>query len=117
MPGVYPSTGYDLAGFAVGAVERSALLPRPDLMRPGDALLGLPASGLHSNGFSLVRSAVEAAGLDWRRDRAPFMPEAESLGEWDGVLMDWGDAEMAWRRQSHGGALNVFESTGAGKAH
>ena len=81
MPGVYADAGYDLAGFAVGAVERSAVLPRPELMAPGDMLLALPASGLHSNGFSLVRRAVEAAGLDYRSDKAPFQPEAESLGE------------------------------------
>ncbi|XP_043214289.1 trifunctional purine biosynthetic protein adenosine-3-like isoform X2 [Amphibalanus amphitrite] len=80
MPGVYSDSGYDLAGFAVGAVERTALLPRTDLMAPGDALLALPAAGLHSNGFSLVRRAVEAAGLDYLKDKAPFQPEAESLG-------------------------------------
>ncbi|XP_037076264.1 trifunctional purine biosynthetic protein adenosine-3-like [Pollicipes pollicipes] len=81
MPGVYSEGAYDLAGFAVGVVERAHCLPRPDLMRPGDALLALPASGLHSNGFSLVRRVVAAAGLSYERDTAPFMPSAASLGE------------------------------------
>ena len=81
MPGVYSDCGFDLAGFAVGAVERTALLPRLDLMTPGDVLLGLPADGFHSNGFSLVRRAVEAAGLNYQRDKAPFQPDAESLGK------------------------------------
>ena len=81
MPGVYSDSGYDLAGFAVGAVERPALLPRTDLMSAGDVLLGLPAAGLHSNGFSLVRRVVETAGLDYLKDKAPFQSAAESLGK------------------------------------
>ena len=71
MPGLYAAGHYDLAGFAVGAAERSALLP--GTVRPGDTLLGLPASGVHSNGFSLVRRICGIARLGWG-DPAPWSP-------------------------------------------
>ena len=63
MPGMYPAGEYDLAGFAVGAVEKSKILTGTDV-KPGDVVLGLTSSGVHSNGFSLVRKVIERAGAD-----------------------------------------------------
>jgi phosphoribosylformylglycinamidine cyclo-ligase len=78
MPGVYCESDYDLAGFAVGAAERGDLLPRKNIAA-GDVIFGLPASGVHSNGFSLVRKIVDRSGLKWS-DPAPFAP-GRSLAE------------------------------------
>ena len=77
MPGMYASGDYDLAGFAVGAAERGNLLPSADLAE-GDVILALASSGVHSNGYSLVRRIVERSGLSYA-DPAPFAPGV-SLG-------------------------------------
>jgi phosphoribosylformylglycinamidine cyclo-ligase len=61
MPGMYPAGEYDLAGFAVGAVEKSKILTGQNV-KTGDVVLGLASSGVHSNGFSLVRKCIERAG-------------------------------------------------------
>jgi len=76
MPGVYAKGDYDLAGFCVGAVERGRLMPIETM--PGDILIGLPSTGLHANGFSLVRKLIADHQLDLTAP-APFAPE-QSLG-------------------------------------
>ncbi len=78
MPGLYQAGDYDLAGFAVGAAERGTLLPRGDV-GPGDVVIGFASSGVHSNGFSLVRKVVEHSGLALSAP-APF-DGSRSLGE------------------------------------
>ncbi len=69
MPGMYPPGDFDLAGFAVGAMERGRALPAD--VAAGDVLLGLASDGVHSNGYSLVRRIVEVSGLGWDDD-SPF---------------------------------------------
>jgi len=73
MPGMYPAGEYDLAGFAVGVVEKAKILTGQSV-QPGDAVLGLGSSGVHSNGFSLVRKCIERAGdaLPAALDGQPF---------------------------------------------
>ena len=69
MPGMYEGKDFDLAGFAVGAMERGETLPRN--VSNGDVLIGMPSSGIHSNGYSLVRKIVENSGHSWNDD-CPF---------------------------------------------
>jgi phosphoribosylformylglycinamidine cyclo-ligase len=103
MPGLYRAGDYDLAGFAVGAAERNALLPRADVAA-GDALLGLASSGVHSNGYSLVRRIVERASLRWS-DPAPF-----------DSTRDLGAALLEPTRIYVGACLTALRETGAVKA-
>src|SRR5438874_855064 len=106
MPGLYKGGDYDLAGFAVGAAERGTLLPRPDIA-VGDAVLGLAASGVHSNGFSLVRRIVELSGLGFEA-QAPFSP-----------VMTLGGALLMPTRLYVRSCLRAIRETGAvkGLAH
>ncbi len=75
MPGLYADGDFDMAGFVVGAVERETILDGSDI-RPGDAIIGIPSNGLHTNGYSLVRHAF---GLD--DDPAPLQEVVPELGE------------------------------------
>jgi len=85
MPGMYAPGHYDLAGFAVGCAERSQL-PDPDRIQPDDVLLALPSSGLHSNGYSLVRKVIE--GLDLDQSHGLGAPLAELVLEPTRIYID-----------------------------
>ncbi len=79
MPGFYRKGDYDLAGFALGAVERHRLLDGRTI-QPGDVVLGLASNGVHANGFSLIRQVIEDAAFDWA-DPAPFDQQQRPLGD------------------------------------
>jgi len=103
MPGMYRDGDYDLAGFAVGAAERGQLLPAGEISE-GDVVLGLASSGVHSNGYSLVRRVVEMSGLGYDAP-APFDPST-SLGA----------ALLEPTRIYVKSLLNVIRQTGAVRA-
>jgi phosphoribosylformylglycinamidine cyclo-ligase len=106
MPGLYKDGDYDLAGFSVGAAERGTLLPTKDIS-VGDAVIGMASSGVHSNGFSLVRKIVERTGLSYA-DKAPFSP-----------VMTLGGALLTPTRLYVKSCLRAIRETGAvkGLAH
>uniref|UniRef100_A0A1B0DAK6 Phosphoribosylformylglycinamidine cyclo-ligase n=1 Tax=Phlebotomus papatasi TaxID=29031 RepID=A0A1B0DAK6_PHLPP len=80
MPGIYQPGEYDLAGFALGVAEREEILPKVEKIIPGDVIVGLPSSGIHSNGFSLIHFILKRLGKSWT-DRAPFSATGKSFGE------------------------------------
>jgi phosphoribosylformylglycinamidine cyclo-ligase len=79
MPGMYGVGEYDLAGFSVGAVERDNIFPKLDQIKAGDVLLGLPSSGVHSNGYSLVRHLLTKNGLKFQDKYRP--DPSKTVGE------------------------------------
>ncbi|QKX02686.1 phosphoribosylformylglycinamidine cyclo-ligase [Wolbachia endosymbiont of Litomosoides sigmodontis] len=78
MPRMYSSNHYDLAGFVVGVIDKSKILPNCGMMKAGDYIVGLESSGIHSNGFSLVRHIFEDLGISYN-----------DLSQWDNQL--WGE--------------------------
>jgi len=78
MPEVYKEKDFDLAGFCVGAVERKKMLPKIDEVKPDDIILGLPSSGFHSNGYSLIRKIIKEQNISLN-DKPPFESKDENL--------------------------------------
>jgi len=111
MPGLYAKGDFDLAGFAVGAAERGATLPKTADMQGGDVVIGVASSGLHSNGFSLVRRVVSELGLSFEVS-APFAKETK-LGE--ALLMPTRLYVKSVLAAIHtGGVLGLAHITGGG---
>jgi phosphoribosylformylglycinamidine cyclo-ligase len=110
MPGVYPAGGYDLAGFSVGAAERNALLKTGDVSS-GDIVLALPSSGIHSNGFSLVRKIIEVTGADIHKPfaLAPHISLGEALLTPTRIYADAVKAGL-----NAGGITSISHITGGG---
>ncbi len=78
MPGMYEGEDYDLAGFCVGVVEKDEIIDG-SRVQPGDALIALPSSGPHSNGYSLIRKIIEVSGADIEATRVDGQPLADLL--------------------------------------
>jgi phosphoribosylformylglycinamidine cyclo-ligase len=108
MPGLYGPGDFDLAGFAVGAMERGRGLPQG--VGPGDVLIGLASSGAHSNGYSLIRRIVAEAGLDWEAP-APFADAALGAALLEPTRLYVGPALAAIRA---GGVYALAHVTGGG---
>ncbi len=113
MPGLYADADYDLAGFAVGAAERGRLLPRTDVAA-GDVLLGLASSGVHSNGFSLVRRIVQQESLAWTAP-APFQTDSTLADALLTPTRIYVSSLLATLRSTQGAALKALAHiTGGG---
>lgn len=80
MPGMYAGGSYDLAGFSLGIAEHDQMLPRTALVTEGDMVIGIPSSGVHSNGFSLVHKVLEHVGVTYS-NIAPFSATNKAFGE------------------------------------
>ncbi|WP_438997102.1 phosphoribosylformylglycinamidine cyclo-ligase [Candidatus Puniceispirillum sp.] len=110
MPGLYGAGSYDLAGFCVGAAERGTLLA-PGQPKAGDIAIGIPSSGVHSNGFSLVRKIIDVTGADLSAP-APF-DSAQSLGE--ALITPTRIYQKAAKNAlDHGGVSGIVHVTGGG---
>jgi phosphoribosylformylglycinamidine cyclo-ligase len=110
MPGLYGAGSYDLAGFCVGAAERGTLLA-PGQPKAGDVAIGIPSSGVHSNGFSLVRKIIDVTGADLSAP-APFDP-VQSLGE--ALITPTRIYQKAAKAAlDHGGVSGIVHVTGGG---
>jgi phosphoribosylformylglycinamidine cyclo-ligase len=113
MPGLYRAGDFDLAGFAVGAVERAGVLPARDRMREGDAVIGVESSGIHSNGLSLARRVVEESGLKYS-SRAPFPTGTSSMSLGEALLEPTRLYVKSGLEAISAGAIGLAHITGGG---